>query len=673
MPTLNRVELLRTAIESVQQQTYQNFKLVVVDDGSSDGTADYLASIDDPRIQYIRNEESQGACRSRNSAIEHLDTELVTGLDDDDIFLPHRLEDLLAVYDENYGFVCSGYYWDYGAHKKALFKDDREISLSDAFDLNQCSNQILVNRKRILAVGGFDEKIPALQDHDLWVRLIAKFGTAFRTGKPSYVVNDDRGLERISSVTNKLNAIEMFERKHDAIMSKRNKENFTFYKAKIEGKKFGFLEFVKSTQYGLVGLKARQYISQYFKTASKLRLKYLQTGNMSSAISLEWFFQTIIPLLATGGPGASRVILLSACIFFLGATESASFSGDFFVLMLLNTAFSQNYGFFLLKPEYSSGFNSILKQSINGLLLSALSLIGLYYVGLISEPVYALVLLVILHFYYIYRYKHIANQYFLPLAIAEITISLFCLLLPYLVSVFGLSSEHSPYQIYIIASTIGLFVVLWLTSQDETQKVLSVPFKNLRNISISTTASIFAIFILPASIKAIANPEVVSIVALTISCMSISMLIPRTYANKIMKNLAKSELEHREFGKLSSFYRKLMFASASVGLLITVAYLYVVDSSLGMMIIIVPMAICAILVSAQLGFVSLTYLSLQGADQLVAKMNLFVLIVTGAFTVPVILGLINMQSLIYVIVAVSCLSFLIRNQIAKQKTVNYLI
>ena len=281
MPTHNRVELLKAAISSVLAQTYQNFTLVIVDDGSKDSTLQYLSSLKDERIKFIHHTTPQGACRSRNEAIGFLDTELVTGLDDDDTFLPTRLEDLIAHYNEKNSFVCSGYYWNYGAHKKALFSKSRTITLSDAFDLNQCSNQILVKKERIIEVGGFDENIPALQDHDLWVRLISKFGVAYRFGKPLYVVNDDQNLERISSVKNKLKAIQIFEQKHKGIMLLRNIENFMFYKTKVSGGTFGFIDFIKSIKYGLVSLKLRYYFSQYFKRLSQARLNYLRTGSFS--------------------------------------------------------------------------------------------------------------------------------------------------------------------------------------------------------------------------------------------------------------------------------------------------------------------------------------------------------------------------------------------------------
>ncbi len=672
MPSHNRVELLKKAVASVQAQSYQNFKLVIVNDGSTDGTQEYLEALTDPRISFITHEKAMGACRSRNDAIASLDTELVTGLDDDDIFLPERLTELLSIYNENYAFVCSGYYWDYGVHKKALFSENREISLSDAFDLNQCSNQILVNRQRVLAVDGFDETIPALQDHDLWVRLIAKFGAAYRLGKPSYIVNDDHSFERISSRKNKLDAIAMFEKKHSAIMSKRNKENFTFYKAKINGDGFSFMSFVKSTRYGLFGLKSRQYISQHFKIASKLRLQYLQTGDLSFEGVRHWFMQFVIPLLATGGPGASRVILLSACIFFFGATETSSFSGDFFLIMLLNTAFSQSYGFFLLKPKYEDSFYGVIKQSNIGLITSALITVGLGYLGGISELYYSLALLAVLHYYYIYRFKNIAQQYFVPLALAEIVISSLCLMMPYFVSLYTEITSDIPYQIYFVSCVIGLFIMIILSRKVENVKNNPIPFSRLRNISISTTASIFAIFILPTAIKTIAQPEVVSIVALTISCISISMLIPRAYANKIMRNLAQKRVINSEFQLLSKRYKKLIMISALCGLFSTMLYLYFINPEFTLTLLTVPIGICAILVSAQFGFISLTFLSLQGADQQVAKMNLTVLIVTALFTLPVIMGVLIEQVFIYVIVLAACISFVIRNKLASRKVLNYL-
>lgn len=288
MPTHNRVDLLKKAIESILCQTYQDFKLIIVDDGSEDSTQQFLDSLSDPRINYIRHEKPLGACSARNTAIEALDTELITGLDDDDEFLPNRLERLLDVYSEDFSFVCSGYYWDYGVHKKALFAKNKQVTLSDAIDLSHCSNQILVKRERVLAVGGYDVNIPALQDYDLWIRLIAKFGDAFRIGEPLYVVNSDNNIEHISSVKNKLKAITIFEEKHESLMSTRHRKNFDFYKKRMTGDRFGITDLIKSSKYGLLGIKLRLFFSRYFRRLSTLRLNYLQSGSFVEALKNEF-------------------------------------------------------------------------------------------------------------------------------------------------------------------------------------------------------------------------------------------------------------------------------------------------------------------------------------------------------------------------------------------------
>jgi glycosyltransferase involved in cell wall biosynthesis len=282
MPTFNRVELLKKAVDSVIAQTYKNFKLIIVDDGSTDETPNYLKSIDDPRISYLRHDISNGACKARNAAIALLDTELITGLDDDDKFMPDRLKILVGCYSDKYSFVCSGYYWNYGFYKKVLFGRNKNITLSDACNLNHCSNQILVKRQRLLSVGGFDESMPALQDYDLWIRLIAKYGNAFRVKDPLYIVNSDRSFQHISSSENLLKAMVLFEQKHRCLMLHKHKQNFDFYRLKLNGSKFGLFDLIGSVRHGLVVVKLKLYLSQSFKYISILRLRYLQTGSFLS-------------------------------------------------------------------------------------------------------------------------------------------------------------------------------------------------------------------------------------------------------------------------------------------------------------------------------------------------------------------------------------------------------
>lgn len=94
MPTHNRGALIRRAIDSVLNQTYKNLELIICSDGSTDETVDILQEYcdKDPRISYVVNETSQGACYSRNRCIERAKGEFITGLDDDDEFTANRIE-----------------------------------------------------------------------------------------------------------------------------------------------------------------------------------------------------------------------------------------------------------------------------------------------------------------------------------------------------------------------------------------------------------------------------------------------------------------------------------------------------------------------------------------------------------------------------------------------------
>jgi glycosyltransferase involved in cell wall biosynthesis len=97
MPTKNRLDMLKAAVESVRNQSYENVELIVVDEASTDGTAEYLKSISevDSRIKVFRNEISRGACYARNIAIRASNGEFITGLDDDDEFKCNHISALV--------------------------------------------------------------------------------------------------------------------------------------------------------------------------------------------------------------------------------------------------------------------------------------------------------------------------------------------------------------------------------------------------------------------------------------------------------------------------------------------------------------------------------------------------------------------------------------------------
>ncbi|MAD73972.1 MAG: glycosyl transferase [Rheinheimera sp.] len=280
MPTYNRVQMAIRAIDSVLAQDYPHFELLVVDDASKDDTWVTLTNKygNDDRVRFFRQSEGKGACAARNLAIFNAKGEFVTGIDDDDEFLPHRLSSLYRAYDAQYSCVSSGYIWDYGSVQKTLFAKDEMVTLSSLLDLHTLSNQALVTRDRMLQLQGFDENLAAFQDYDMWVRVVAQFGPARRISDASYKVNVGHELGRITNSPKRLDAHKQFVAKHRALMSERNLQNQMFYRLMMEKQPLGLLELLRQCRFGLQQLKWRYYLKQKMARLSSLRIRVFSKG-----------------------------------------------------------------------------------------------------------------------------------------------------------------------------------------------------------------------------------------------------------------------------------------------------------------------------------------------------------------------------------------------------------
>ena len=280
MPTYNRVQMAIRAIESVLAQDYPHIELLVVDDASTDDTWQVLTNkyINDERIRFFRQSTGQGACAARNRAIAEAKGEFVTGIDDDDEFLPNRLTSLYLAYDDKYSCDCSGYIWDYGSVQKQLFASRRLVALPELLDLHTLSNQALVRRERMLELGGFDIKLAAFQDYDMWVRVVQAYGPALRIADASYKVNVGHELGRITNSPKRLDAHKQFVAKHRVHMSERNLQNQMFYRQMMEQIPLSLPQLLSSSRYGLVTLKWRYYLKHKLGLLSRWRIKVFSKG-----------------------------------------------------------------------------------------------------------------------------------------------------------------------------------------------------------------------------------------------------------------------------------------------------------------------------------------------------------------------------------------------------------
>ncbi len=110
MPSYNTASYIKESINSVFEQTYTNWELIIVDDCSTDNTDEIVASLDDIRIHYIKNEKNSGAALSRNKALREAKGRWIAFLDSDDLWMPDKLEKQIQFMENNhYHFSYTGY------------------------------------------------------------------------------------------------------------------------------------------------------------------------------------------------------------------------------------------------------------------------------------------------------------------------------------------------------------------------------------------------------------------------------------------------------------------------------------------------------------------------------------------------------------------------------------
>jgi glycosyltransferase involved in cell wall biosynthesis len=179
IPTYNRAHLVSRSIQSVLSQTYQDFEVIVVDDGSTDNTSEAVNSIGDERVNYIRHDVNKGASASRNTGIRAARGELIGFLDSDDEWLPQKLQkqvDRFDIASPNVGLVYGGYVVIDDETKKAIGQvhpEKRGYVFKEVLKASHPPSPLtpLVKRECFEKVGLFDEDIRFGEDWDMWLRI----------------------------------------------------------------------------------------------------------------------------------------------------------------------------------------------------------------------------------------------------------------------------------------------------------------------------------------------------------------------------------------------------------------------------------------------------------------------------------------------------------------------
>jgi len=181
IPTYNRKEFLQQAVETVRLQTHDSLECIVVDDGSTDGTGEYLDSVDYSDLETIYHDENHGQSVARNAGIEAASGKYVLFLDSDDILYPNAADTLISAI-ENQPKGCVGVFSSTklinhrGRVTERPVREGRitEPTLENVREIGGLSSTMF-ERTVLKEFDGFDESLSRRVDLDLYLRILKRY------------------------------------------------------------------------------------------------------------------------------------------------------------------------------------------------------------------------------------------------------------------------------------------------------------------------------------------------------------------------------------------------------------------------------------------------------------------------------------------------------------------
>jgi glycosyltransferase involved in cell wall biosynthesis len=217
VPTYNRENSLHKLFESIFMQSYQNFELIIVDDGSTDNTGDLIRSFQDARIKYIYQDNSGGS-KARNTGIDAAKGSYIAFLDSDDVFLPNHLANALSVLESGANICTYTQVIVDRGDGLTFLKPPRALNpkehISDYLmrERGFVQTSTLIVPTNLAKKIRFNEEISFGQDTDFAIRLASAGAEFLMLPEPGAIWNDEWNPNRLSS-----------KRKHEQRMDWLNK------------------------------------------------------------------------------------------------------------------------------------------------------------------------------------------------------------------------------------------------------------------------------------------------------------------------------------------------------------------------------------------------------------------------------------------------------------------
>ena len=178
IPTYNRARSLLSTLKTVLAQSFSDFEVIVVDDGSTDNTAQVIASVPDTRVRYLRQPVNQGAAAARNRGMREARGEFVAFLDSDDEWFPEKLARQVARFrtaPPSVGLLYTGVetVHDDGARsvQKATVRGYAYAKMLCRNVIHGGGSNVMIRRSVVAVAGFFNETLPAIEDYEYWLRI----------------------------------------------------------------------------------------------------------------------------------------------------------------------------------------------------------------------------------------------------------------------------------------------------------------------------------------------------------------------------------------------------------------------------------------------------------------------------------------------------------------------
>lgn len=219
MPTYNAITTINGSLESIKKQTYKNYEIIVVDDGSFDGTTDLLKKMNDVNLFMQSN---QGVSVARNKGVQEAKGDLIAFLDSDDLWHPQKLEIQLklATTLQNFGIVSCRYKTVTELQEKPNFPQldsvnvmPQEISFYRFLQSTFClPSTVLIPKNVFIETGGFDPEYFCGEDQDLWLKIAYKYPVYHIPLDLMWYYKRPEGLSEITRINGHINSVFIIEK-----------------------------------------------------------------------------------------------------------------------------------------------------------------------------------------------------------------------------------------------------------------------------------------------------------------------------------------------------------------------------------------------------------------------------------------------------------------------------